>query len=114
VQFAVSSLRSTVSIAMAVQLETMTPIGRELALRWSDGTESYILLETLRKRCPCAECAGEKDLTGNVYGGRPRHILASFELSRCHIVGGYAIQPEWKDGHSSGIYSYDYLRSLVP
>jgi DUF971 family protein len=99
---------------MPLHLEEMTSIGKELALRWSDGTETYIQLETLRKRCPCAECSGEKDLTGKVYGGNPRHIPASFELKSCRAVGGYAIQPEWKDGHSSGIYSYDYLRSLAP
>ena len=29
------------------------PIGHELAIRWEDGSESYIPLEKLRRACPC-------------------------------------------------------------
>jgi DUF971 family protein len=29
------------------------------------------------------------------------------------LVGGYAIQLFWADGHSSGIYSFTYLRRLA-
>jgi DUF971 family protein len=99
---------------MQLGLENMTVIGNELALRWSDGIESYFLLDFLRKRCPCAACAGEKDILGNVYGGQAKLGPESFRLKRCTAVGGYAIQPEWMDGHSSGIYSFTYLRSLDP
>ena len=99
---------------MQLGLENMTVIGNELALRWSDGIESYFLLDFLRKRCPCAVCAGEKDILGNVYGGQAKLGPESFRLKRCTAVGGYAIQPEWMDGHSSGIYSFTYLRSVDP
>jgi DUF971 family protein len=98
---------------MQLSLGDMTVIGSELALRWSDGAETYIPLELLRKRCPCAQCAGETDLLGNVYkGDSARFRPASFQLKRCAVVGGYGIQPEWVDGHGSGIYSFSYLRSL--
>jgi DUF971 family protein len=78
-------------------LENMTAIGDELALRWTDGVESYYPLEFLRKRCPCALCAGETDLLGNVYKGKMDLAPASFQLKRCTVVGGYGIQPEWAD-----------------
>ena len=29
-------------------------------------------------------------------------------------VGNYAIQPEWKDGHHTGLYTWPYLRGLCP
>jgi DUF971 family protein len=29
-------------------------------------------------------------------------------------VGNYAIQINFTDGHSTGIFSYDYLRSICP
>jgi DUF971 family protein len=29
-------------------------------------------------------------------------------------VGNYAIQISFTDGHSTGIYSYDHLRSICP
>jgi DUF971 family protein len=99
---------------MQFGLENMTVIGNELALRWTDGIESYLTLEFLRKRCPCALCAGEQDILGNVYKGEVKLGPASFQLKRCAAVGGYGIQPEWADGHSSGIYSFSYLRSLDP
>lgn len=87
-------------------------IGDLLAIAWSDGAESYLPLEPLRRRCPCAACAGEPDVTGQVV--KPQHHFGkgSFDLVGWQTVGGYAIQPRWGDGHNSGIYSYALLRSL--
>ncbi|HUA37048.1 MAG TPA: DUF971 domain-containing protein [Candidatus Sulfopaludibacter sp.] len=90
------------------------PIGHELAIKWDDGSESFIPLETLRRCCPCAGCQGEADLLGNIYKNPERHLTAAaFELVRFSPVGGYAIQPAWADGHTTGIYSYDYLRRIA-
>ena len=33
---------------------------------------------------------------------------------RAEAVGHYAIQLEFNDGHSAGIFSYDLLRTLCP
>jgi DUF971 family protein len=88
-------------------------IGAELAVKWDDGSESFIPLETLRRACPCAGCQGETDVLGQRHKGPPRPLTpASFQLSRLGQVGGYALQPIWADGHSSGLYSYDHLRRL--
>ncbi|MFO1501520.1 MAG: DUF971 domain-containing protein [Verrucomicrobiota bacterium] len=90
------------------------PIGDELAVRWDDGTESFVKLETLRRYCPCAGCKGEVDIMGNVYKGPETPLRpTAFELRRLNRVGGYAIQPVWADGHTSGIFSYDYLRKVA-
>jgi DUF971 family protein len=89
-------------------------IGEELAVKWDDGSESYIKLERLRRHCPCAGCKGEMDVLGNLYKG-PEQPLgpASFQIRRLGKVGGYGIQPVWGDGHATGIYSLDYLRKLA-
>lgn len=86
-------------------------IGEELAIKWDDGVENFIRLETLRRRCPCAGCRGEVDILGNRYKN-PDQALGpeAFRLTRVVRVGGYAVQLVWGDGHSSGIYSYDYLK----
>jgi DUF971 family protein len=94
-------------------VEKVEVIGKELAIVWSDGTESYLALDLLRRRCPCALCAGEKDIFGNVYGGKAKLVDNSFELAGLELVGGYAIRPRWRDGHESGIYSFPYLRELA-
>ncbi|HUC84729.1 MAG TPA: DUF971 domain-containing protein, partial [Candidatus Acidoferrales bacterium] len=81
-------------------------IGRELAIKWDDGRESFIPLERLRRACPCAGCKGETDILGQVYKNPEQSFTAtSFELSSIASVGGYAIQPVWADGHGAGIYS---------
>jgi DUF971 family protein len=98
---------------MRVELEKLDVIGSELALCWSDQSETFIQLEFLRHRCPCAGCAGEKDLMGKVYKAEERPLIpASFQWKHCSLVGNYAIMPEWGDGHQTGIYSFEYLRSL--
>ena len=89
-------------------------IGSELAIKWEDGSESFIPLEDLRRHCPCAGCKGEEDVMGNVARG-PAKILteASFQLRRIGWVGGYGIQPYWGDGHSSEIFSFDHLERMA-
>ena len=88
-------------------------IGDQLAIKWDDGTESFLSLETMRRHCPCASCHGETDIMGNVYKGPEKQLgPEAFQLVRIASVGGYAISPYWADGHSTGLYSYDYLRKL--
>jgi DUF971 family protein len=90
-------------------------IGEELALKWADHSESFISLETLRRRCPCAACQGERDVLGQLHKGPEQPLTAaSFQLVRLDWVGGYAVQPVWKDGHATGLYSFEYLRALSP
>ena len=88
-------------------------VGTELAIRWDDGSESFIPLLTLRRACPCASCAGERDIFGNLAKGPDRPLgPRAAELVRLAPVGSYAIQPVWADGHNTGLYSYEYLRRL--
>jgi len=89
-------------------------IGEELAIKWEDQTESYVRLERLRRACPCAGCRGEIDVLGQLHQG-PEIPLApqSFQLTRISPVGGYAVQPVWGDGHSSGLFTFDYLRRIA-
>jgi DUF971 family protein len=89
-------------------------IGQELAIKWDDGSESFIPLEKLRRACPCAGCKGEMDVMGNLYKNPDRPLSASaFHLVRVEAVGSYAVQPVWADGHATGIYSFDYLRRVA-
>ena len=89
-------------------------IGDELAIKWQDGSESYIPLEKLRRACPCAGCKGEADIMGNLYKGPDQPLTRpAFELRGLALVGTYAVQPIWADGHATGIYSFDYLRKVA-
>jgi len=84
-----------------------------MLFKWEDGFESYINLKILREKCPCANCEGEKDVFGNIYKGENKPLNEnSFLLNGIQPVGYYALRPYWKDGHHSGIYSFEMLRSL--
>jgi len=88
------------------------PIGGELAIKWEDGSESYVSLERLRRDCPCAGCKGEVDVMGQLHKGPDQRLTPrSFQLTRLDWVGTYALQPVWADGHSSGLYTFDYLKT---
>jgi DUF971 family protein len=90
------------------------PIGEEIAIKWDDGTESYIPLQKLRRHCPCATCKGESDIMGNVYKGPDQPLSPhGFELTGLNRVGTYAIQLLWADGHATGIYSFEYLKRVA-
>jgi DUF971 family protein len=96
-----------------VKPEDISQIGDEVAIRWKDGGETFIRMETLRRFCPCAACMGEKDIMGNVYRPAQKPLEeASFHLVELSQVGAYGLQPRWADGHGTGIFSWEYLRRL--
>ena len=97
---------------MRLQLRNVQLIGDELAIVWDDGTESFLKLEMLRRACPCAACGGEPDVLGRIARPHVSYRDQSFKLVGFDLVGGYALQPRWGDGHSTGIYSFTYLRRL--
>ncbi len=87
-------------------------IGEELAISWSDGTESFLQLPLLRQACPCAVCGGEPDVLGNIERPEVSYTAASFQLRGWQMIGGYALQPAWGDGHGTGLYTFPYLQRL--
>ncbi len=97
---------------MRLEPTNIQQIGNELAIRWNDGAESYLDLQFLRRACPCAACGGEPDVLGNIMRPNISYSENSFDLAGFQIVGGYALQMNWRDGHNTGIYSFQYLRRI--
>ena len=87
-------------------------IGTELAIVWEDESESYFSSEFLRRHSPSAENIGEKDIFGNHYGGTGIKDFPGVTIQSWDFQGNYAIRPIFSDGHSSGLYSWEYLKSL--
>jgi len=51
---------------------------------------------------------------GNVYKNPSKPLSPqTFQLLRLDRVGGYAIQPIWADGHTTGLFSFDYLKRVA-
>jgi DUF971 family protein len=76
-------------------------------ITWDDGHAGEYDEIYLRGYCPCALCQG--------HGARRRFVeVPDAKLMSIGPVGNYAIELHWQDGHSTGIYTFDYLRSLCP
>jgi len=82
---------------------------RELSINWSDDKETKYNAAQLRKSCPCASCVnewtGEKVL-------KDENVPADLSFSSISIVGNYALNFQFSDGHNTGIYSFQYLKKL--
>jgi DUF971 family protein len=84
-----------------------------LVVRWDDKTESRIDIKYLRDECPCANCKGETVLLKTYRPPRIQTINPEmYKVKNIETVGGYAIRVSWKDGHNTGIYSWEYLMKL--
>ncbi len=75
---------------------------------WRDGHHSTYSIASLRLQCPCAVCRQRPS-----HGSLPMHP-GSISLQGLRPVGRYAVALEFSDGHRTGIYSFEYLRSLCP
>jgi DUF971 family protein len=85
----------------------------KLYIKWSDNTESEIGLKYLRDECPCASCKGETVLLRTYRPVKKETHPEMYELADIKTVGGYAIQITWKDGHNTGIYTWENLKRLA-
>ncbi len=90
-----------------------------LTLEWADGAVHRVTWRVLRDRCPCATCAQAPPPTKASTPGRwdllPVLTLAETQpllASGMRLLGNYAYAIGFSDGHNTGIYSLDFLRSL--
>ena len=91
--------------------------GKGLEIDWADGHKSAWDFKWLRNACPCATCIDERAKEGRI-AGQPKASKADLlpmytapaKPASAQAVGRYAIQLNWQDGHSAGIYSWEYLR----
>jgi DUF971 family protein len=81
----------------------------QLRITWADGRVCNYDSLALRRVCPCAQCVDE--WTGNRIL-KPESVAQEIEISDLSIVGRYALNFVWSDGHQTGIYSFEYLRNF--
>jgi len=84
---------------------------------WADGHASHYEFAYLREQCPCATC-GEERRKKETFASQGSSALPMFKpkaaARSAKAVGNYAVQITFTDGHSTGIYSFDYLRTICP
>ncbi len=83
----------------------------ELSIKWSDDLETHYTAPSLRRSCPCATCVdewtGAKRLDAST-------IPDDLTITSTSIVGRYALNFHFSDGHDTGIFSFKYLRESCP
>ncbi len=87
-----------------------------LSIRWHDGTESFYPIAYLRRMSPSADMRQlREEMQTN-----PLVILPDsgssgpLSATNAELVGRYALRITFSDGHRTGIFSWDYLRSIDP
>ncbi|CAN5454916.1 DUF971 domain-containing protein [soil metagenome] len=90
-------------------LQIVEESDHELFIKWSDDGETRYTAAELRRSCPCASCinewTGEKILNA-------AEVPDGITFGNISIVGRYALNFQFSDGHDTGIFSFAYLRGL--
>ena len=94
--------------------------GAGVDITWADGHASHYDFPYLRDECPCATCNDEREKKAEFTSAGPASSAAlpmfkpKTTANAATSVGNYAIQITFNDGHATGIYSYDQLRTICP
>ena len=86
---------------------TLHQKSRVMEITFTDGRTFRLPYEFLRVYSPSAEVRGHGPGQEVLQAGK-RNV----EIHGVEPVGSYAVQPQFSDGHSTGIYSWDYLYEL--
>ncbi|MCO4761902.1 MAG: DUF971 domain-containing protein [Myxococcales bacterium] len=105
-----------------------------IAVTWSDGHHSVYSRPYLRANCPCATCQGthgtpttlvdataKPDAPKKKFGGfkvmtgpKPPPVDVAIQIKQADPIGQYGMKLTWGDGHNTGIYTWQYLRTISP
>jgi DUF971 family protein len=97
----------------------MDSTARRVEIDWADGHQSPYPYSYLRQWCPCASCR-EQRAQAEQAPKQPLQLRVlptnvaqtSSDLADVEVVGRYAFQLTWADGHNTGIYSFRMLREM--
>jgi DUF971 family protein len=78
-----------------------------IELTWDDGSRQLFQAADLRRECQCADCKSLRR-----HSGEPS-IPDDVGIHEIRLIGTYAVQFLFTDGHERGIYPWTYLKNLV-
>lgn len=94
---------------MVEPLQIIEESDSEVSIKWSDESETKFSAAQLRRSCPCAGCVnewtGEKTLDD-------AKVPDDLSFKHISIVGRYALNFHFSDGHETGIFSFKFLKEL--
>lgn len=80
---------------------------RALTVTWVDGHVTTLGVAELRERCPCVACVDRRR------AGEPTAVAdpTTLRIAGAELVGGWGLGLAWSDGHNTGVYEWQALRS---
>jgi ATP-binding protein involved in chromosome partitioning len=93
---------------MPVPDEIVGLLRSKITFKWTDGHETTYPARVLRLACRCAMCVDE---TSGEAVLDPKTVPETVRAKGIELIGQYAIQIEWSDNHSAGIYNFRDLRA---
>ncbi len=108
--------------------------GAGVDITWADDHSSHYDFAYLREECPCAMCNDErqKKAAGQEKEAQLKKdnpslaavpalsspLLPMYKprltAQAAQAVGNYALRIDFNDGHATGIFSFDFLRTICP
>ena len=86
--------------------------GREIKIQWEEqGHVARYPARLLRAACRCASCVEEMSGAPLL---DPAAIPDDIHALSVRLVGQYAVYFSWSDGHSTGIYPFEFLLEICP
>lgn len=86
--------------------------GHAIEIQWDEEGHTGIYgARELRLACQCAVC--REEMTGRPLLD-PAGVPGDVRAVALRLVGGYAVQFDWSDGHNSGIYPWELLLGICP
>jgi ATP-binding protein involved in chromosome partitioning len=101
--------KSVVPLAVEPIPASIAGGSHKLAIYWSDGQKYTYDAKLLRFMCPCAVCVDEFSGERKI---KTDSVANDVALEKALPVGRYGVNLVWSDKHSTGIYTYKYLREL--
>jgi ATP-binding protein involved in chromosome partitioning len=96
---------------MPMPLEIVGLLRSTITITWEDEHQTVYPARDLRLACRCAMCVEE--MTGRALLD-PKTVAENVRAKAIRLVGQYAIQIDWSDGHTTGIYNFRDLRANCP
>ncbi len=95
---------------------TLDRQAHELRIDWGGAHISIFPLDVLREACPCVVCRGGHERMGQEHDPDVIELkpARAYQVQDVQMIGNYAIQFWWDDGHNSGIYAWEYLYRICP
>lgn len=91
---------------------------RGLTVEWADGATSYYSIAYLRRHSPSADMRQLREQMQKnpltVLPASASRAAGPLVAVDAELVGNYAIRIRFSDGHTTGIYSWAYLRAIDP